>query len=77
MRKGAKHIHEAHGEKKLMFDEADSIWERVMETNGSAGGLLRMAFSIHWWNTFKEERIKHFNYTQLVDPSIGWYSRAL
>jgi hypothetical protein len=44
MSTGAKHIHEAHGEEKLIFDEADSIWERIMETDGSAGGLLRMAW---------------------------------
>lgn len=64
------HIHEGHGEEKVIFDEVDGIWERIMETNGSARGLLRLALRICWWNISKVAHRKGCRYTHLINASI-------
>ncbi|KAF8864051.1 Metallo-dependent phosphatase [Acephala macrosclerotiorum] len=64
------HVHEAHGEENLIFDEVDSIWERMMETNGSSGGLLGMAFRIAWWNMSKARVTNDRRHTHLVNAAV-------
>jgi len=47
------HVHEAHGEETLVFDDIEGVWERIINTNGRDGGWLGLAFQVCWWNMSK------------------------
>lgn len=73
------HVHETHREENLIFDEVDSTWERIMETNGSSGGLLAMAFRIYRWNMSKVGLTNDRRRTYLVSAAVvdgGWYPKG-
>ena len=64
------HVHEAHGEEMLVFDEVESIWENIMETNGGSGGLLGLAFRIYRWNMSKAGLLNGRKQTRLVNAAV-------
>jgi hypothetical protein len=64
------HVHEEHGVEKLVFDEVESLWERIMETNGSSRSLLGLAFRIYRKNMSKAGLVNGRRQTRLVNAAI-------
>lgn len=64
------HVHEAHGEEKLLFDGIENAWEKIMETNSSSGSLLGLGLRVHWWNVTRAGGKFAPKYTYLVNAAV-------
>jgi len=73
------HIHEAHGEEDLLFDEVQSLYERIMETGGTSRRMmLTLALKIYLWNLSKKgKRSTHLVNAAVVEGGRAIAERAL
>lgn len=63
------HIHEANGEERLVFDEVENIWERIMESNGALGSLVGLASGLLWRNVKSLLRMESRS-TKVVNAAV-------